>query len=266
MAWTWPQPGMSELRAIETTLKTALQTAPEARLAVIWAAGRSGFGSTDQDMALEQTSLEAVQGLAQRMAALCGVERSSFIHLSSAGGLFEGQVACGRAAIPAPIRPYGHGKLAQEHALRNRPDLGHRIIIRPSSVYGYVPGGRHGLISALVSAAVLQRDAKIFGGLTTQRDFVFAPDIGRYIARRVLAPWPGTVGIEEVLIAAGRPATVFEIIKLVEDNVGTPLHLNIDPRPENARDNTFLPSALPAGFQPTPLREGIALTKTAITR
>lgn len=66
------------------------------------------------------------------------------------------------------------------------------------------------------------------------------------------------------MLASGRPASVFEIIKVVENNIGSQLYLKIDPRPDNARDNTFRPSALPPDFYPTPLREGIEQTKVAL--
>lgn len=266
--WTWPEPAPDEAQAVEGAFRATLAAYPNARLAVIWAAGRSGFGSSELDMQTEHASLNCVKALARRLGAASTPGQRQFVHVSSAGGLFEGQKACGKHAMPMPLRPYGHGKLAQEVGIRADAVLGRRIIIRPSSVYGHVPGGRQGLISALIAAATQRRGAKIFGALTTQRDFVFAADIGRYVATRLffLDNDETPTEAETALIAAGRPASVFEIIKLVEDAVGSPLHLNIDPRPENARDNTFLPSATPQGFRPTSLRVGIALTQAAIAR
>jgi len=266
--WVWPEPSSEQVTAAESAVHAAIAIRPDTRLAVIWAAGLSGFGTSMPEMDTENEALGSVRALARRVAGDLSPARRSFVHVSSAGGLFEGQVACGLASVPAPLRPYGHGKLAQENAVEGDPDLGHRLIVRPSSVYGYATGGRRGLVPALVAAAIQCRDASIFGALTTQRDFVFAPDIGRYIAARVLAPWPKMPAKlpETVLLASGRPASVFEVIQLVEGYVGKALQLRIDPRPENGRDNTFLPSALPKGFQPTRLQEGIALTATAVTQ
>ncbi|MEL6768963.1 MAG: NAD-dependent epimerase/dehydratase family protein, partial [Pseudomonadota bacterium] len=142
---------------------------------------------------------------------------------------------------------------------------GRRHILRPSSVYGYAPGARRGLISALIAAAVRGRPATIMGALTTQRDYVYAVDIGRFIAARVLDETPPGPAVETALLASARPTSIFEVMQLIEAHTGARLLLRIDPRPENARDNTFLPNSLPTDFDPTRLSEGIALTTAAMT-
>lgn len=266
LTWTWPSPSMSEMSAVETTLRQLIEERPTSLLSVIWAAGNSGFGSSQEDMEREHRSLRVVLSFSRRMASLSGASASRFFFIGSAGGLFEGQIACQENAHPRPLRPYGHGKLSQEATLQDDTALGDRLIIRPSSVYGYSAGARFGLISALVFAAMQGRTANIFGALSTQRDFIFAPDIGRYVARRVFAVAPQCSNVEKVTLASGRPASVFEIIKTVEEIVGVPLYLKIDARPDNARDNTFHISAVPPDFHPTPLREGIELTKSAISK
>lgn len=262
--WNWPAPTHAQIRAVEVAFNSCLDERPLSRVAIIWAAGRSGFGSSEEDMALEFRGFSGVLAFARRLAQRDGQAKDRFIHISSAGGLFEGQTACEHDTPPRPIRPYGHGKLQQEAALEEEAALGHRLIIRPSSVFGYIPRGRLGLVSALISAAIQHRDTKIFGGLNTQRDFIFAPDIGRYIARHIFAAFPKGTDLEKVIIASGRPATVFEIIKMVEEVVGVPLYLKIDAQPDNALNNTFRMSALPSGFFPTPLRQGIEQTKSAM--
>lgn len=266
LSWSWPQPTDSETKAVETECRTFLKTRPSSEIAVIWAAGRNGFGASEDDMDVEYRSFSSVRTLARRLALGRGDQACRFFHISSAGGLFEGQIACGKTARPRPLRPYGHGKLRQETALAKDLGLGTRLIIRPSSVYGFVESGRRGLVSALISAALQRRDAKIFGALTTQRDFLFAPDVGQYVARRVCATSPHSSETERVILASARPASVFEIVRTVEDCTGNPLYLKIDPRPDNARDNTFHASAAPPDFFPTPLREGIELTKSSIKR
>lgn len=266
--WSWPTPPSARVADVVAAARAAIDERRDACFAVIWAAGRSGFGSTEMEMEVESEALEGVMAAARCVGGALAPARRAFVHVSSAGGLFEGQVACDRVATPAPLRPYGHGKLAQERSVAADVELGHRLILRPSSVYGYARNGRQGLVSALVAAGIQHRDATIFGALTTQRDFVFAPDIGRYVAARMSSSWPETPldSPETALLAAGRPASVFEVIQIVEDYLGKALRLRIDPRPENARDNTFLPSALPHDFQPTGLREGIALTATAVSQ
>ena len=266
--WNWSDLDAAAVSVVETAAIESLAAREGSHLSVIWAAGRSGFGTSVEGMTEEYDAFRNVLDTARRVGAKLHLARRAFVHVSSAGGLFEGQVACDRNSTPRPLRPYAEGKLAQEDLVRADRSLGHRHIVRPSSVYGYVPGARRGLIPVLVAAGTLSRTAKIFGALKTQRDYVFAPDIGRFVARRVVADTgdrdPGEV--ETALLASGRPATVFEIIHLIETYIGGPLHLEVDPRPDNARDNTFLPSALPADFRPTGLAEGIALTASAVNQ
>jgi UDP-glucose 4-epimerase len=267
-SWSWPEPDPAELTTIEAAARDALAARKGARFTAIWAAGRSGFGSGPEEMAEELLALEHVLQMIRRIGASLAPTCRAFVHVSSAGGLFEGQVACDRTATPAPLRPYGHGKLAQEHRIRTDGSLGHRLILRPSSVYGYARGARRGLVSALVASAIQHRQVTIFGSLTTQRDYIYAPDVGRFVADRVLQP-PSishSISTETCLLASARPASIFEILRLVEGCLGRSLHLRIDPRPENARDNTFLPSVLPEGFRPTGLHEGVALTASAVTQ
>ena len=268
MDWTWSRHGAGEAATVEAAAREALAAREGARLTIVWAAGRSGFGSEAAAMGDELASFRAVLATARRIGADLPLEQRGFVHVSSAGGLFEGQVACGRAAESAPLRPYGEGKLAQERLVRADDSLGRRHILRPSSVYGYARGARKGLIATLIAAAVRSRPATIMGALTTQRDYVYAPDIGRFIAARVLNPDPASdpadALVETSLLASGRPTAIFEIIRLIEWRFDAPLLLQIDPRPENARDNTFLLSGLPAGFRPTRLVEGVALTAAAL--
>lgn len=270
LPWNWDHPDPSQARSIKTAIQAAHANAPDARLSVIWAAGRSGFGSLEEDMQAEFSAFERVLDLTRHLGSLFEPARRAFLHVSSAGGLFEGQVACGRDTSPKPLRPYGHGKLAQEQAVRADATLGHRLILRPSSVYGHGRGARRGLVSALVAAGIDQRSATIFGALTTQRDYIYAPDIGRFIAARVLGDWPPFLQdadpnkVETVLLASGRPASVFEILHLVQQHLGKTLYLRIDPHPDNARDNTFAPMALPRDFHPTGLAEGVTRTATAL--
>lgn len=263
--WTWPRPDGIEVASVETAVRDALAPFPGTRLSVLWAAGRSGFGTDTDGMAEEFAAFEGVLETAMRIGADRAPEQRSFIHVSSAGGLFEGQVACGMDAAPAPLRPYGHGKFVQEHRILDCDDLGHRFILRPSSVYGFSLGARRGLVSALLAAGIQRQRATIFGSLTTQRDYVFAPDVGRFAVDRLLAPRTApAIQSETSTLASGRPASVFEILRIVEEQLGTPLCVRIDPWPENARDTTFLPSSLPEDFKPTSLREGVALTATAV--
>jgi UDP-glucose 4-epimerase len=267
MHWDWSSDTSRQAQQIAQAARSALGEQEEAVFTTIWAAGRSGFGTDFQGMQDELAALEAVIALAQDIGAPLPPNRRCFIHTSSAGGLFEGQTVCGTDTKPMPLRPYGKCKLVQEARIRDSEALGRRHILRPSSVYGYAPGARRGLFAVLIANALQGRTATIMGALGTQRDYVFADDIGRFIADLVRdhASNPTGADLSTALLASGRPATIYEVIGMIQACSDRPLFIKIDPHPENARDNTFLRTALPSGFRPTGLREGIALTVRAVS-
>ena len=267
MPWDWSLDTSGQAQQIVQAARNVLEGQEDAVFTTIWAAGRSGFGTDVQGMQDEFAALESVVDLALDIGADLPINRRCYIHLSSAGGLFEGQTCCGTNTVPKPLRPYGEYKLAQEAHIRDCIALGRRHILRPSSVYGYAPGARRGLFAVLIAKALQGQTATIMGALGTQRDYVFADDIGRFIADLVHdhASDPTSAGLSTSLLVSGRPATIYEVIGMVRDSSGRPLFIEIDPRPENARHNTFLRSALPSGFRPTGLQEGIALTVRAVS-
>lgn len=261
LLWRWEDNGAKDAQAMVRVAVAALTERPGAGLTVIWAAGRSGFGSDSEVMEREAAALDAVLASGRHILDAVPDRRGALHHVSSAGGLFEGQVACGPDAVPRPLRPYGLAKLAQERTVIDHKDFAIRRIYRPSSVYGHATGGRVGLIPALMTAAFTRLPARVLGALSTQRDYIHADDIGRHVAQRVLDP--GTAPLVTSLLAQARPASIFEILRLVEAQIGLPILQELDPRPDNARDTTFLRTALPPGFRPVPLVEGI--TRTALT-
>ena len=170
--------------------------------------------------------------------------------------MFEDCSHCTLHTDPAPKRPYGCGKMAQEALLGTLPETVRRCIYRPTSVYGYVQNGRIGLITALIQNGLKSRETKIFGTLNTLRDYVWAGDVGAFIASEVTAPSEEAEG--NFLLATGQAVSMHDVIGLVEDALGCSLYLQFDPRPSNASDITFMQSALPSRWQPTSLTAGIA--------
>lgn len=223
------------------------------RVAVVWAGGRNGFGATGAEMQQETALLAELLGF----AADLGRDRPVEFHLtSSAGGLYEGQTHCTRDSVPLPLRPYGAGKLVQEALLLDTRGLTRRMIYRPSSVYGMTRSGRIGLVTALISNALQGRTTRITGSPYTLRDFLLADDIGPFVAQTIVAPGPGPDG-QVLLLASGRSASVFEVIERIRSRIDRPVLLQYDSRPTNAGDMSFLPAALPADWQATPLASGI---------
>ncbi|MEM9435432.1 MAG: NAD-dependent epimerase/dehydratase family protein [Pseudomonadota bacterium] len=223
-------------------------------VSIVWAAGRAGFGATETDMAAEDVAFTEIVAFGQALEETgCRVA----LHLvSSAGGLFEGQSHVGLATLPAPQRPYGHAKLAQEAALM-ASGL-EASIYRLSSVYGYLPGGRLGLISTLMLNALEGRVTPITGHMDTRRDYVLAADTGAFIAGCIMR---GDNGHDPFLLASGQSASIVQILEAVQAALGeVPLDLDLAEAPNNAADMSFDPAALPAGWEPTPLTKGIAQT------
>ena len=209
-------------------------------------------------MAREASLLEEVLDLAE-MAGRRAPRARRAVHLvSSAGGLFEGQLFCDAESAPAPLRPYGEGKLRQEALARACGGAARVHVYRPSSVYGASPSGRVGLVTALIGDALRGRTTRIVGRPDTLRDYVHAGDVGRFIARAVMGAEPGA-GCETHLLAQGRPAAMSEVIAHVERVLGLCPSLRFDPAPGNARHMSFRRSALPAGWRQVDLATGIAL-------
>ena len=252
--WTDDRQQAADFQRIEDTLAAKLGGAPLARISVIWSGGRSGFESGHEELYQETVQFRNVLDFAVRLIDAYPGAHGEVHMISSAGGLFEGTVPCGPGTEPRPLRPYGEGKLAQEAAL-HAAGFGSAGIYRLSSVYGFVPGGRVGLITALLSNALCSRWTRIFGGVATLRDYVLADDVGGFIADRIAGP--KRTGLDTVLLASGRSVSMYEVISLVERVLSVPLLLQFDPHPSNARDMRFLPSALPRGWVPTALDTGV---------
>lgn len=256
LPWDWSGATCDSEAAANESVGHFLRKYKNARLAIIWAAGRSGFGSDERVMETELAALQKVLRLAAGFGdGSSGRFERSFHMVSSAGGLFEGQRACTRNSRPSPMRAYGRGKLRQESVVIEEKDVGRRIIYRPSSVYGFEATGRINLISALVAGALMQKPIRITGSLQTLRDYILADDLGRFIVNRVLSP--AEMPIEKHFLVSGRPASIFEVIKLVERRFRERLLIEIDPDPLNSQHITFSRSILPDGYVPTSLGEGI---------
>ncbi|WP_347268290.1 NAD-dependent epimerase/dehydratase family protein [Paracoccus sp. (in: a-proteobacteria)] len=256
MAYDWHDP--ARRRDQRAAIRAALPDA--GRIALVWAGGSSGFASSLPEMRQETALLAELLHMAQALRR----DRRVDVHmLSSAGGLFEGQTHCGRDSRPAPLRPYGQGKLMQEELLRRAVGLDRRHVYRPSSVYGITRSKRVGLVAALIANALQGRMTRIFGNPNTLRDYVLADDIGQFMARRIMDPDPGP-DTGPLLLASGRPASVFEVIERIHERLDRPLMLQFDPHPSNSQDMSFLPSALPTDWRATALGSGIARIVTIL--
>jgi len=227
------------------------------RIDVIWSAGNAGFGSSVEDLAREQRAFEQVVELSRRLGRLS--DSLGFHFLSSAGGLFEGQTIVDAASAPAPLRPYGRAKLNQEACLTALLPSIDTFIYRATSVYGFAGArARQGLVAALVQNAIRYRTTRITARSDTIRDYVFADDVGSFIADQVAGP--RLHAVRTFILASGKPTSMMELVAIVQGTLQRQLFFQYEARPSNARDISVRPSALPRTWQPTPLAMGVYRT------
>lgn len=223
------------------------------RTDLIWAAGISGFGSSDADMKQETDHVAEIAELAVALGQRS--EHVTFHLFSSLGGLFEGQSAIDGASSPHARRPYGRAKLRQEQLVRG---LGNSIvprIYRPSSVYGVAQHGRRGLFAALIAATLQQKPITIYGSANTLRDYVFARDIAAYVVNGVSDDQAAPV--TEVL-ASGKPTSISEAVVTIEQHLGRRLYFRYDSAPHNSLNMTVRFGTPPPTLPRTPLTLGVA--------
>ena len=211
----------------------ALRRLGPSRVRVFWCAGRAGFGSDAAQCEGERSSFETVL----RWAA--GIAAPLEFHLtSSAGGLHEGQMLVSAPHDVTTARPYSALKLAQEEALA-ASKLSARFVYRLSSVYGLpAPGRRLGLISTLVLNALRRRPTLITAHASTQRDFVSAADVGRFMA---LEDKPQGIHY----LVSGHPLSIWSLQLAVERALLRPVSVVYSVQKDNVESTTFLPSLRP---------------------
>lgn len=237
------------------------------RIAFLWSAGRVGFSSTDVQVHEELRAFEDVLAIAEHLAAR-GAD-VSFHHVSSAGGLFEGQRCVTEESRVAPQRPYGRLKLRQEELLRSSDASLARHIYRVTTVYGYVrPHFRSGIVATLIRDGINRAVTLMTGRNDTLRDLVFVDDVAAFIADRMLDRAASASSVS--FLARARPSSLWEVQHTVEHVMGRKLHVAYSLDQSNARDITFAPAILPPRWAPSDLQVNVvriyrdALSKTAV--
>ncbi|NNE57006.1 MAG: NAD-dependent epimerase/dehydratase family protein [Hellea sp.] len=226
---------------------------------LIWTAGKGGFLATKEEFETEQITFGAFCSLAEDLAKAYPV---SAHHLSSAGGLFEGQRNISAGSKPLALRAYSQVKLAQEQKLKDLSDTVKIHIYRPSSVYGYRGAkGRMGLAATLIKNGISGKVVKIYGRPDTLRDYVFVDDVAGFIALKVNRPEAGTY-----MLASGKPTSMTEMIGLVRRAVGKPLNTHFQDSGDNSRSMSISRSLFPEHWHPTSLPVGLRKTELRIRR
>ena len=260
--WRAPEDRDRALRTIASRIEADAGSSREGRRTIVWSAGRAGFGASREEAAEELSSVQSVLSLAQRVEEERR-GRTRVVVFSSAGGLFEGQRRVDGRSAPAPRRPYGELKLEQESLVR-RSGLP-AMIVRLSTVYGHArPGQRAGLVTTLLWNGIRREVSSIFGSMNTLRDFVWAGDVAAFVSDRMARDFDS---VSTDLLASGRPTSIFEIQKIIEDLLGYKIFVSHAPRASNSEDITFAATALPEAWFPSDLRTNVGVVyRVAIRR
>ena len=237
--------------------RATVNPAPMSRIDFVWSAGKGGFTMEERDTRAELDAFSEVVEMAITVLKTNPSSTVRFHMISSAGGLYEGQRNVGTASRPAPKRPYGVLKLAQEKILHNDCGL-IRFIYRPTSVYGFAGQNRRmGLIPTLLWNGAKNKVSTIFGAPETLRDYVWADDLGAFIAGMVASKIssPG-----RFILASGKPSTLFEIFIRIEKVLNKKLFCHYTKSGGNVDHCTFAPGTLPTAWNPLNLETGIRKT------
>jgi UDP-glucose 4-epimerase len=256
----WLDPGQQKrhLKAIEEIIINHLALTSRSRLDVVWCAGQAGFSASEHQTSIELTNFRRVLAMAIRIADRFPKRDMRFHLISSAGGLFDGQRDVTVTSNPTPKRPYGKLKRKQEQLLEKIPGIYNRYIYRPSSVYGlFRPGQRRGLISTMVTNGIRNQVTYITGRMTTLRDFVAVNDVANFVLSRLRQK--NKPEIEAYMLVSGKPSTILEIKKNVENVINKRLYINYLLDPSNEEDNSFSSSVMPQDWRPSSLRQNIQI-------
>lgn len=165
----------------------------------------------------------------QRLLEVCVHAPPARIVYGSSSSIYGNQPA-GRYredAHPNPISPYGMTKLAAEH-LVSAYARGHglsTVSLRFFTVFG--PRQRPDMaFHRFIDAVRTHRPLTLFGDGQQSRDFTYVDDI---VAGIVAAASTPDISGETYNLGGGSPATVLEVLKLLENLSGRPLAVETQP-------------------------------------
>lgn len=235
------------------------RTGPRVSLTVMWSAGKAGFEATEEAARSEIEVFKLILTECDGWKRL--FDHCSFFLVSSAGGLFEGRRYVDVNTMPCVNRVYGVLKQEQERLVAARSGYARKRVFRLSSVYGYiVPNHRVGLIQNLVEKTLLGQPVHVTGRISTLRDFIWAGDVGAYLAgciqqadRFEETDQPPRVEV----LASGKPTTIGEVKNIVERLTGLRTYCYFDTTSINSADITYSSRLLPENWRSIPLVEGV---------
>ena len=179
-----------------------------------------GFGDyVDDNVLATQRVLEA--------AKRNSVQRVVYASSSSVYGN-AARYPCTEEDLPQPFSPYGVTKLAGEHLCclyAKNYDLP-TVALRYFTVFGPRQRPEMGM-AQIFDAALNDRPFTMFAAPGAVRDFTFVDDVVRATLAAGFSPEvsPGTV----LNISGGSPATMSDVLETVEDLLGRPVTIDVQP-------------------------------------
>jgi UDP-glucose 4-epimerase len=258
IAWDWND-AARRVEAQELIAAHCRTIAPvNGSLAVAWSAGNATFHSTAGEVKHELEVFMETIGFIKSLREALHAERFAFHFVSSAGGLFEGQRVVGIDSRPAPQRPYGELKLAQETELLDHFGASELAFYRPSSVYGPMrQNARKGLINNLVNNGRKARTTVLDAHVMSLRDYVFSHDVGHFVARCIRSDATGEGQRPERFLVSSRCSSIFEVVRKIERILNLHLRVRYDENFGNSRNITFSQRVMPVGWRPVTLDVGL---------
>ncbi len=240
---------------VQGIIKSTVAVQPAAvDINIIWAAGKAGFSSLEDETLTEEISFRNVLEFYKKLTETHAFGRVVFHLLSSAGGLFESQNHITLRSSPSPRRAYGHLKLKLEDLLIECSDSASRNIYRPSSVYGPLNMGRTGIIPTLIKNGLLNKEVQILGSMDTLRDYVFSGDIGAYVTKKIISH-KKEGGIH--FLVSGKPTSLLQLKNTTERILNKKIYICSNLADSNAENITFDQSCRPSDWNPIELNLGI---------
>ncbi|WP_240675379.1 NAD-dependent epimerase/dehydratase family protein [Cellulomonas endophytica] len=205
----WSRPADS-VAALRVAVDELLDRAGGGPWSVAWCAGAAVTASTPAQLEVELGVLAAA---ADHLRTASAGTPGRVFFASSAGGLYAGARGApfDERTVPAPLAPYGHGKLRAEAvvAALASPDVG-VVLGRIANLYG--PGQNlakpQGLISQLCRAHVVGQPLSVYVSLDTLRDYVFVDDCALMVLDLLDPRTTPVDGVQVKVLASQHAASV----------------------------------------------------------
>jgi len=225
-------------------------------LNIIWSAGKIGFGGSELDAENElEFFKQFIDTLNENIQAIKNLDFVQYLMISSAGGLYEGQLNFSNPKVYSPQRPYGRLKLLQEKYLSDQSQ--NPTFVRLSAVYSTTNfGGRLGLIPTLFLNGIHNKVTRIFGNQTTLRDYILDLDVAKGINRIISEK---DHSIKYHLFASGHSISIFQMKTIIERIICKKIYFNFEYLKTNDLSMAYSSKVISNHFQNTDLNVNLKI-------